>query len=121
MRTDLNRRDKYNAKTVAATVGLKFAAQLPAMPGSYQAFANSFVPMQMLTNQVLAAEGVRPIEAGMYHAFAAKVWHLQRTTADPTLTNVTTDYGVLFAARGCTTATLVKIADQVFGLTIVLP
>jgi hypothetical protein len=57
----------------------------------------------------------------MYHAFAAKVWHLQNTTADPTLSNVATDYGQLFAARGCTKATLVKIADQVFGLTIVLP
>lgn len=121
MRTDLNRRDKYNAKTAAATVGLKIGSQLPTMPSSYQAFANSFVPMQILTGQVLAAEGVRPISAGIYHAFAAKVWKLQNVTADPTLTNVTTDYGQYFAAQGATKATLVKIADQVFGLTIVLP
>lgn len=121
MRTDLNRRDKYNAKTVPATVGLKIGAQLPSMPDRYQAFANSFVPMQMLVNGVCAAEGVRPIEVGMYQAFAAKLWKTQNVTSDPTLTNIATGYGKQFKVRGCASATLVKIADIVFGLTIVIP
>jgi hypothetical protein len=121
MRTDLLRIAKYNAKTVAATVGLKIGAQLPTMPDNYTAFVNVFAAMQLLVNSVLATEGVRPIQAGMYQAFAAKVWKLQNSTSDPTLTNVTTDYGKQFAARGCVKATLVKIADIVFGLTIVIP
>jgi len=121
MRTDAQRIDKYGAKVVPATVGLKFGAQLPTMPGNFTAFANDFVPMQMLVNNVCAVEGVRPIEAGGYQAFAAKVWKTAKTTADPTLTNIVTGLGIQFAARGLTGATLVKIADQVFGLTIVIP
>ena len=121
MRTDLNRVTKYNAKTTAATVGLKIGAQLPTMPDNYTSFANSFVPMQMLTNGVCAAEGVRPCEVGMYQAFAAKLWKTQAVTSDPTLTNIATGYGKQFKVRGCVGATLTKIALDVFGLTIVIP
>jgi len=91
------------------------------MPGNFTGFANDFVPMQMLVNQVCAAEGVRPIEIGGYQAFAAKIWKTAKVTADPTLTNIVTGFGTDFKARGLTSATLVKIADQVFGLTIVIP
>lgn len=121
MRTDAQREAKYDAKTVAATVGLKFAAQIPTMPANYAAFANDFSAMQILTNAVLAAEGVRPIEAGGYQAFAAKLWKAQKSTADPTLTNIATGYGKEFKSRGLTGATLMRIALDVFTLTIVIP
>ena len=91
------------------------------MPGNFTTFANDFVPMQMLVNGVCATEGVRPIEIGGYQAFAAKVWKIAKVTADPTLTNIVTGIGSQFKAYGLTSATLVKIADQVFGLTIVIP
>ena len=121
MRDDSQRVAKYGAKTVAATVSLKFAAQIPTMPDNYTAFANDFVAMQLLTNACIAGEGVRPLEAGGYQAFAAKLWKLKKSTSDPTLTNVATGYGKEFKSRGLTGATLTKIALDVFSLVIVIP
>jgi len=121
MRTDAMRTEKYVAKTVATTVGLKIASQLAYMKPSYAAVANAFAAMQMLTNACIAGEGVRPIEAGGYQAFAAKLWKLQNSTIDPTLTNIATGYGKEFKSRGLAGATLTKVALDVFGLVIVIP
>lgn len=121
MRSDAQRTEKYNAKTVSTTVGLKIAAQLTSMKPSFQAFVNDFTAMQELTSACAAGEGVRPIEMGGYQAFAAKLWKLQNSTEDPVLTNIATGYGKQFKSRGLTGATLTKIALDVFGLTIVIP
>lgn len=121
MRTDAQRSEKYVAKTVATTVGLKIAAELTGMKPSFAAFVNAFTTMQGLVNACAAGEGVRPIEMGGYQAFAAKIWKLQNSTVDPVLTNVATGYGKQFKSRGLTGATLTKIALDVFGLTIVIP
>jgi hypothetical protein len=77
--------------------------------------------MQMLVNACIAGEGIRPIEAGGYQAYAAKLWKLQNSTVDPVLTNVATGYGKQYKSRGLTGATLTKVALDVFGLTIVIP
>jgi hypothetical protein len=121
MRTDAQRIDQYDAKTLAATVGLKIAAMLTGMKPSFAAFVNDFSAMQALVTACIAGAGVRPIEAGGYQAFAAKLWKLQNSTADPTLTNVATSYGKQFKSRGLDGATLMKVALDVFTLVIVIP
>lgn len=121
MRTDAQRTEKYVSKTVATTVGLKVAAQLTGMKPSYAAFTNDFSAMQALVTACIAGQGIRPIEAGGYQAFAAKLWKLQNSTADPTLTNVATSYGKQFKSRGLDGATLMKVALDAFTLVIVIP
>lgn len=119
-RDDVDRVDKYNAKVVPTTVGLKIAARLTGMKSDFATFATAFTAMQLLVRAELGTDAtIFPIQYGIYYAFSAQLWKAQITTTQPALdaiAQITYDHWV---ARGLQAAMGIQIAINVFSITVV--
>lgn len=119
-RTDAQRVDKYDAKTNAATVGLKIAAKLVPMKADFATFANDFVSKSIEVNAVLGTDvTIFPIWYGSYQAYAGQLWRLQKTATGAIVDATALVIKTKWATRGLSNALLVKIALDVFGITVV--
>lgn len=118
MRTDAQRIAQYIAKTVPTTVGLKVAAMLTGMRSSYDAHANDIQPVETAICAVLTGENIVSAQWGKYLAFGRQVWKREKLGGDPALT---TDVQLMvnkWESFGCADTALIKIALDVFGLTV---
>lgn len=119
-RSDAQRVDKYDAKTNAATVGLKIAAGLTPMKADFATFANAFVPKSIEVNAALGTDAtIFPIFYGQYQAYAAQLWRLQNTATGAVVDATAQIIKVKWLTRGATDAMLIKIALDVFGIVVV--
>lgn len=118
-RSDAQRVAKYDAKTNAATVGLKVAARLPVMKTDFAAFANDFAPTQVLVNAALGTDAtIFPIQYGAYQAYAAQLWKLKKTATGAVVDATAQVIKTKWTTRGLTSLMLIKIALDVFGIVV---
>jgi len=120
MRDDTQRQAKYNAKTVAATVGLKVAAELADMKSAFAAACAAFVAKEIAVQGVLNGEGDVPtIQYPFYINYGREIFGLeQRGITGPTQLAMAVSLTVKYESYGLDAATLRKIALDVFTLTI---
>jgi hypothetical protein len=118
-RTDAQRVDKYDAKTNAATVGLKIAAKLTPMKADFATFANDFVADSILINAALGTDAtIFPIWYGGYQAYGAQLWRLQKTATGAIVDATAQVIKTKWTTRGLVPSMLIKIAVDVFGITV---
>jgi hypothetical protein len=121
-RDDEQRVAKYNAKTAPTTVSLKVAARLTGMKSDFQTFCMSFTDMQLLVRGELAKNAaIFPLQYGGYYAYAAELWKLVNTTAQPALDATAQTVATKWTTRGLVCSMLEDIAFNVFSITIVCP
>lgn len=119
MRSSAQRRDMYNQKVPAATVGLKIAAVLPDMKTGFSAAINALVPIEQQVQGLLNAGNVPTITYPFYYAFAREMFGLvQRGVNGATLETMAQALHDKWVARGLTTARVIEIADTVFNVTV---
>ena len=119
MRTSSQRQDQYNAKTAAATVGLKIAAVLPDMKTGFSAAINELVPIEQQVQGLLNAGNVPSVYYPFYMSFGREMWALtNRGINGAALTALAQALHDKYVSRGLATARLVEIADTVFNVTV---
>ncbi len=119
-RSDADRIADYDAKVVPTTVSLKIAARLSGMKTDFAIFAADFVPMQLLVNAALATDNtIFPITYGFYQAYASQLWKLTKTTGQPALDAIAQIIATKWQTDGLNVAMTVKIALDVFTITVV--
>jgi hypothetical protein len=118
-RSDADRIAKYNAKTASTTVGLKVAARLPGMKTDFESFAEDFAAMQMQVRAELGTVAtVFPISYGLYQAYAAELWKLKQTATGAVVDAAAQVVKTKWTTRGGTSAVLIAIALNVFGIVV---
>ena len=119
MKTDQHRADAYDAGTNPATVGLKVAARLTGMKAWFATAAASLVPMEMSVQTVLNDDDVPTIHYPFYLSFAREIWAMQYRGVDGnTIISMAQSLHDKWVSMGLATATLVRIADEVFHITV---
>jgi len=73
MRTDADRSEKYTAKYVPTTVGLKIASRLAGMKSGFAAAASHFVAYDIQVQGILNDDGVMGISRAGYYNFAREI------------------------------------------------
>jgi len=73
MRTDADRTEKYVAKYVPTTVGLKVASRLATMKTAFAAGIASFVAYDLQVQGILNDDGVAGISRAGYYNFAREL------------------------------------------------
>jgi hypothetical protein len=121
MRTDVQRNDKYQAKTVAATVNLKVAARLDGMKTGYASLATALYAKEQQAQGILAAvtPAIQTTLFPFYYAFVRqvfKVWYQGLTgLALNAQAQVAHDK---WETSGLTSAVMIDLADNLFGATV---
>jgi len=119
MKSAVDRRDAYSAKTVAPTVGLKIAAVLPGMKSGFAAAINSLVPIEEQIQALLNAHATPTLQYPYYLAFGRELWGLERAgISGAALDAAAQSFHDKWVSRGLATAYLVEIADSVFNVTV---
>jgi hypothetical protein len=120
MRTDEQRQDKYDAKTVATTVSLKVASMLPSMKPAFAAAVQSFVAQDIQVQAALNLIGTVPtISYPLYYNFGREIWKLnQKGIAGTALTAMAISLSTKYQSYGCVEANLQTIAFDVFNIVI---
>ena len=122
MKSDAARSDKYTAKTVAATVGLIVAAELPDMRQNFADAAgmSDLVAKEQQIQGLLNGESpaVPTIQYPFYLCFGREVWKLVRTgIAGPALTNAAQGVRDKWNYKGFLTASILDdISLSVFNI-----
>ena len=73
MRTDADRSEKYTAKYVPTTVGLKVASRLATMKTGYAAAISTFIAYDLQVQGILNDDGVAGISRAGYYNFAREL------------------------------------------------
>jgi hypothetical protein len=121
-RDDSQRVGKYNAKTAAATVALKYAARMTRMKSDYASAIQSITDMQLLVRAELLQDAtIFPLQYGGYYAYANELWKLDITTGQPALDAAAQVVATKWTTRGLDCAMLQSIAANVFNITITCP
>jgi len=122
MRTDVQRNDKYQAKTVAATVNLKVAARLDGMKTSYATLAAALYVKELQAQVILTTVGPPALQTTsfpFYYAFVRqvfKVWFQGITGAAlDAQAQIAHDK---WEASGLTSAVMIDLAINLFGATV---
>ena len=121
MRTDVQRNDKYQAKTVAATVNLKVAARLDGMKTSYATLAAALYVKELQAQGILTAvsPAIQTTAFPFYYAFVRQVfkaWYQGIT--DAALNAQAQIAHDKWEASGLTSAVMIDLADNLFGATV---
>jgi len=118
MRTDADRSEKYTAKYVPTTVGLKVASRLAGMKSGFAAACTTLVAYDLQVQALMNSNGVMGISRAGYYNFAREIAGKQfRGSAG---TGLKADAVVLetkYVAYGFDDGILKKVA-LVFGITI---
>jgi hypothetical protein len=119
MRTDTQRIDKYKAKTVPATVGLKIAAMLPTMKANYAASVPESVDIDSRVRNFLDQEQVAPVYHTFYRNFARRLyWKIIKKYSGATLVSCAQSTKGEWLAKGVDDGVLRKLALDLFGITL---
>jgi len=118
LKSDIDRSQKYDAKYVAATVGLKFAAQLALMKAGYAAIANDLQPIEESVSLALNVQGVKSAVRAPYYACAREWWKKTKLEAGSALTDDAQDIKDKWTSRGCDSGVLIYVALTVFALVV---
>jgi len=119
LRTSSQRTDQYNAKTAAATVGLKIAAVLADMKTGFSAAITELVPIEQQIQGLLNAGNVPTVYYPFYLNFGREMWALtSKGINGATLTSMAQALHDKYVSRGLATARLIEIADTVFAVTV---
>lgn len=118
MRSSSQRVDKYDAKTNAATVGLIVAQRLPTMPDNFAAYVNDVITYEGQLSNLLDDDGILPIGRGVYYAFMRKCYKAERECGGEAFEKQVQMLFDFYVARGVASATGVKIALDLFSVTV---
>jgi hypothetical protein len=119
MRTSADRSEKYTAKYVATTVGLKVASQLSGMKSGFAAAVNDLVPKEIATQALINGSGSQRTDYPFYLNFGRELWALGwKGIAGQAATVAATGIEVKYAAYGLDPNLLKSIALTVFGIVI---
>ena len=119
MRTDTDRREKYTAKYVPATVGLKIASRLATMKTGYAAGIAQIVAYELQTQGILNGSGVAGVSRAGYYNFVREIaGKEQRGSAGAGLKADAVILETKYVAYGFDDGILKDIALTVFGITI---
>lgn len=119
MRTDADRSEKYTAKYVATTVGLKIASRLTGMKTSYAAASAFFTAYEIATQAILNGSGVAGVSRGGYYNFTREIAGKEyRGSAGAGLLADAVIIHTKWVAFGFDSDILKNIALDVFGITI---
>ncbi len=119
MRTDADRSEKYTAKYVATTVGLKVAAQLTNMKAGFAAATPTFVAYELQVQGILNSSGVAGVSRSGYYNFAREIAGKEfRGSAGAGLKADAVILETKYVAYGFDDGILKDIAVTVFGITI---
>jgi hypothetical protein len=118
VRTDADRSEKYTAKYVATTVGLKIASRLATMKTSYAAAIAPFVAYDLQVQGILNDDGVAGVSRAGYYNFAREIAGKEyRGMAGVALKTEATTLHTKYKAYGFDDGILKSVA-LVFGITI---
>jgi len=119
MRTDADRSEKYTAKYVPTTVGLKVASRLATMKTSFAAAIPSFVAYELQVQGILNSSGVMGVSRSGYYNFAREIAGKEyRGSAGAGLKADAVATETKYVAYGFDDGILKDIAITVFGITI---
>jgi hypothetical protein len=111
--------DTYNANYVPTTVGLKVAAQLAAMKANFAAAAGQLAMIETKIQALCNHDDIKPIQIPFYLNFARELWGMKRRgISGPALLGRGTECHARYVSYGLATATVKRIALDVFNLTI---
>lgn len=113
-----DRSANYNAKYVATTVGLKIAAMLTGMKGSFAAFANEIEPIEQATSTVLNTNGVVSAKRPPYLNYARELWKKTKTEAGSALTSDAQLIKDKYVDHGLDSGVCISIALDVFAIIV---
>jgi hypothetical protein len=120
--SDVHRVEGYDAKYVAQTVALKVAARLDSMKSSFTGPTTSLFAMEQAVKAILDLDPapIQTIQYPFYLCFARKLWALDYNgIGGAAATAAAQQYKTLWTTRGLESATLIAIALNVFGITVV--
>lgn len=119
MRTEAQRKDKYEAGYSAATVSLKVASRLSSMKTGFNAAIDSLVPVEQLCQGVCNEEEVPTIQYPFYLNFAREIWaRIHKGIAGDSLHQQAQACLETYAQKGLDNDCLVHIALDCFTLTL---
>jgi hypothetical protein len=121
LKTDTHRAGQYNAKYVAATVGLKVAQRLTGMKASYADVAQSLVPKEVATQAILngSSPAISTCDYPFYMAYCRQLWKLSwNGISGAAATAEAQALHDKWESTGLATAVLIAIAGDVFGITV---
>jgi hypothetical protein len=119
MRSDADRSEKYTAKYIATTVGLKIASRLASMKTGFAAAIPTFVAYEIATQAILNASGAVGISRSGYYNFAREIAGKEyRGSAGAGLKADAVILHTKWVAFGNDSDILKNIALDVFGITI---
>ena len=119
MRTDADRAEKYTAKYVAATVGLKVASRLGTMKTGYAAGITSIVADELQIQGILNSSGVMGISRAGYYNFGRELsGKIFRGSAGDGLKADAVAIATKWTSFGFDNGIIKDIALIVYGITI---
>lgn len=121
MRTSGERIDKHAANYAATTVGLKVAAQLASMKAGLAAATGPLNQVEFKIQGILNDTGcANPLQISYYLNFGRELWTLGRKGFSGTIGLArATEMHARYVSYGLATATLKRIALDIFNYTIV--
>jgi len=118
MRTDADRSEKYTAKYVPTTVGLKIASRLAGMKTEFAAAIASFIAYELQVQGILNDDGVAGVSRSGYYNFAREIAGKEfRGMAGVALKTEAVTLHTKYKAYGFDDGILKSVA-LIFGITI---
>jgi len=118
MRTDADRSEKYTAKYVPTTVGLKIASRLAGMKTGFAAAISSFIAYDLQVQGILNDDGVAGISRAGYYNYARELAGKEfRGSAGVALATEAKTIHTKYVAYGWDSGILKEVA-LLFGITI---
>lgn len=119
MRTDADRTEKYTAKYVPTTVGLKIASRLAGMKTGFAAAAATLVAYEIAVQGILNNDGVMGLTRALYYNFAREIAGKEfRGESGNALSADAKILHTKWVAFGADADILKTIALDVFGIVI---
>jgi hypothetical protein len=119
MRTDADRSEKYTAKYVATTVGLKVASRLGTMKSGFAAAIPFFTAYDLQVQGILNDDGVMGVSRALYYNFVREVAGKQYRGSEGV--GLKADALIIFAkwvTFGADSGILKTCALQCFGIVV---
>jgi hypothetical protein len=119
VKSDFQRIESYDAKTVPTTVSLKVASMLAPMKSLFATKCTSFVAKELQVQGNLIQTGTPTIQYPFYLNFGREIWGLYtRGITGAALIVMATSLHAKYVAFGLDDGLLKLIADDVFSVVI---
>jgi phage-related protein len=120
VRTNLQRKDGYAAKNIAATVSLKVASRLGGMKTNFGTAMQSLVPIETTAQGILNGIGTIPtMDYPVYYNFVRQVWSIKnKGITGVALTLQAQGLSSYYQDVGYSAPALIALAAACFTLTV---